>query len=44
MGIFALLLSNLGLKQKDRNLEKIVEYAEICRVKPLLQTWLNAMI
>jgi len=32
------------LKQKDRNLEKIVEYAEICRVKPLLQTWLNAMI
>lgn len=32
------------LKQKDRNLEKLVEYAEICRVKPLLQTWLNAMI
>ena len=32
------------LKQKDRNLEKLFEYAEICRVKPLLQTWLNAMI
>ena len=32
------------LKRKDRNLEKLLEYAEICRVKPLMQTWLNAMI
>ncbi|MEW6456929.1 MAG: type IV toxin-antitoxin system AbiEi family antitoxin domain-containing protein [Acidobacteriota bacterium] len=32
------------LKRKDRNLEKLLEYAEICRVKPLIQTWLNAMI
>lgn len=32
------------LKRKDRNLEKLLEYAKICRIKPLLQTWLNAMI
>lgn len=32
------------LKRKDRDLEKLLEYAEICRIKPLLQTWLNAMI
>jgi len=32
------------LKRKDRNLEKLLEYAEICRIKTLLQTWLNAMI
>lgn len=32
------------LKRKDRSLEKLFEYAEICRIKPLLQTWLNAMI
>jgi len=32
------------LKRKDRNLEKLLEYAEICRVKRLLETWLNAMI
>jgi len=32
------------LKGKDRNLEKLFEYAEICRIKPLLETWLNAMI
>jgi len=32
------------LKRKDLNLEKLLEYAEICRIKPLLQTWLNAMI
>ncbi len=32
------------LKRKDRNLEKLLEYAEICRIEPLLQTWLNAMI
>ena len=32
------------LKGKDRNLERLLEYAEICRIKPLLETWLNAMI
>jgi len=32
------------LKRRDRNLEKLLEYAEICRIKPLLQTWLNAMV
>ncbi len=32
------------LKRKTRNLEKLLDYAEICRVKPLLQIWLNAMI
>ena len=32
------------LKGKDRNLEKLLEYAEICRIKTLLETWLNAMI
>lgn len=32
------------LKLKDRDLEKLLDYAEICRVKPLMQTWLNAMV
>jgi len=32
------------LKRKNRNLEKLMEYAEICRVKPLLRTWLNVMV
>jgi predicted transcriptional regulator of viral defense system len=32
------------LKRKNRNLERLLEYAEICRIKSLLQTWLNAMI
>lgn len=32
------------LKLKERNLEKLLEYAEICRVRPLVQTWLNAMV
>lgn len=32
------------LKRKDRNLEKLLEYAEICRIKPLLKIWLNAMV
>lgn len=32
------------LKRRDRNLEKVLEYAEICRVKRLLETWLNALI
>jgi predicted transcriptional regulator of viral defense system len=31
------------LKRKSRNLEELLEYAEICRVKPLLQTWLDAI-
>lgn len=32
------------LKRKERNLEKLLEYGEICRIKPLLQTWLDALI
>jgi predicted transcriptional regulator of viral defense system len=32
------------LKRKDRNLERLLEFAEICRVKPMLKTWLEAMI
>ena len=32
------------LKRKDRNLEKLLQYAEVCRVKQLIQTWLNALI
>jgi len=32
------------LKRKDRNLERLLEYAEICRVKSLLKIWINAMI
>ena len=32
------------LKLKNRNLDKLLEYSEICRVKPLLQTWLNALV
>jgi len=32
------------LKRKNRNLEKLLEYAEICRVKRFLETWINAMI
>ncbi len=32
------------LKRKDRDLEKLLKYAEICRVKRLLETWINAMI
>ena len=32
------------LKLKNRNLEKLLEYARICRVRSLIQTWLNAMI
>lgn len=30
------------LKRKDRNLEKLLEYTEICRIRPLLETWLYA--
>lgn len=32
------------LKLKDRNLERLFEYAEICRVKKLMEIWVNAMI
>ncbi|MDO9581394.1 MAG: type IV toxin-antitoxin system AbiEi family antitoxin domain-containing protein [Bacteroidales bacterium] len=32
------------LKLKDRNLERLFEYAEICRVKKLMEIWINAMI
>ena len=32
------------LKKKNRNLEKLLKYAEICRIKPLIQTWLKAMV
>lgn len=32
------------LKRKDRNLEKLLEYAKICRIQSLIETWLNAMI
>jgi predicted transcriptional regulator of viral defense system len=32
------------LKQKDRNLERLFEYAEICRVKKFMEIWVNAMI
>jgi hypothetical protein len=32
------------LKKKERSLEKLLQYAEICRVKSLIQSWLNALI
>lgn len=32
------------LKLKGRNLERLFEYAEICRVKKLMEIWVNAMI
>ena len=32
------------LKRKGRNLESLFEYAEICRVKKLMEIWVNAMI
>jgi len=32
------------LKLKDRNLERLFKYAEICRVKKLMEIWVNAMI
>ena len=32
------------LKRKDRNLERLFKYAEICRVKKLMEIWVNAMI
>lgn len=32
------------LKRKDRNLEELMECARICRVHPLLHTWLTAIL
>jgi len=32
------------LKRKDRSLEKLLKYAEICRIKSLMETWLDALI
>jgi len=32
------------LKRKDRDIEKLLHYAGVCRVKPLMQTWLHAVI
>lgn len=32
------------LKLKSRDIEKLLKYAEICRVKQLMQDWLNLMI
>ena len=32
------------LKRKDHNLEKLLEYAKICRVDALMEIWVNAMI
>lgn len=32
------------LRRKDRNLERLLKYAEICRVKKLMEIWINAMI
>ena len=32
------------LKLKGRNLERLLEYAEICRVKKLMEIWVNVMI
>lgn len=32
------------LKRKTRNLEELIKYAKVCRIEPLLKTWLNAMV
>ena len=32
------------LKRKDRSLEKLLKYAEICRIKSLMKTWLDELI
>jgi len=32
------------LKRKDRDIEKLLKYAEVCRVKNTIETWLNIMI
>ncbi|MFO7929321.1 MAG: type IV toxin-antitoxin system AbiEi family antitoxin domain-containing protein [Candidatus Humimicrobiaceae bacterium] len=36
-------LSNY-LKKKDRDLESLLKYAEICRVKSIMEIWIKAMI
>lgn len=32
------------LKLKDRSLKKLNDYAAICRVKPIIQNWLDALV
>lgn len=32
------------LKLKSRNIEKLLQLAQICRVRPLVETWLKAMV
>lgn len=32
------------LKRRDRNLEKLLSYADICRIKSIVETWLQAMV
>lgn len=32
------------LKRKDHDLEKLMESAEVCRIKPLLSIWLSALV
>jgi predicted transcriptional regulator of viral defense system len=32
------------LKWKKRNIEKLLEFSAVCRVKPILQTWLSALV
>lgn len=32
------------LKRKDRDLEKLMKYAEVCRIKSLLSIWLSALV
>jgi len=32
------------LKLKNRNIEKLLHLAQVCRVKPLVETWLKAMV
>jgi predicted transcriptional regulator of viral defense system len=32
------------LKRKDRSIETLLKYAAICRVKPMMETWLHALL
>jgi predicted transcriptional regulator of viral defense system len=32
------------LKRKNRDLEKLMKYAEICRVQSIMKTWLNVIV
>ena len=32
------------LKLKNRNIEKLLQLAQICRVRPLVETWLKAIV